>query len=386
MYQSKPKYLRLHGKKWHFKVRLTKELQQHSSFKGKTHFVKSLGTDSLQTALAKRDQYLAWLHDLTTSLSNNTITSQSPFPSEPCLHTPTYVQAKVPPPEATLKEALEKTLEIKQGVIQNSEIKRYENSFKAFKSFLNKQHINLESIRRQHVTGFVQYQRNSLTDKTILGHLNRLSVMFNTALDFELVKAKNPFKGHRLSAKPTQRRSNYYPKHIKAIYQSLPDDCKLAWKICYFTGLRAGELFQLDKNSLIECESATGTVLCLQVATNGGKTENATRLVPVHNAIKDDLKDFSGFPVSQTAFKNKRSKSVLKLYGSEFAKSHDTHSLRHTFITTLVDALGNAELVEWLVGHSRSHRRSTTYQNYFHGFGLDKLNQAVQLMPNIFED
>lgn len=383
MYHVNPKYLRLHGNKWHLKIRLTKEIQELHEFKGKTHWVKSLSTDSLTVALQRRDQYLAWLYDLQHGIEL-VHAEQTTLPTSRTVmvDSPSTQSSK---PLATLNEAYEKTLTIKQGMIKDNELQRYRVSFSSFINYLKVKQPTLQSLKRQQATGFIQHLREQQrTDKTIHGHLNRLSVIFKTALAYDLVDAKNPFTGHNISPKPTTRRSFYYPEQVKQIYQALPDEAKLPWKVCYFTGLRASELFELTQHSLKEVESASGKVLCLQIAVNGGKTENAKRLVPVHNALKAELADFTGFAITKLNFKDKRRQAVISSYGQDFAATHDTHSLRHTFITTLVDALGNTELVEWLVGHSRTHRRSTTYQNYFHGFGLDKLNNAVQLMPDIF--
>ncbi|MBO1926735.1 tyrosine-type recombinase/integrase, partial [Thiomicrorhabdus sp. 6S2-11] len=165
-------------------------------------------------------------------------------------------------------------------------------------------------------------------------------------------------------------------------HSALPDDSKLIWKTLYYTGLRPKELFNLKPEDIQKVEAKSKYVTCLSIAPKGdGKTKNATRLIPVHSELINDLKDFKGFSISQGTFEKRRRKAVIESYGEDFANNHDTYSLRHTFTTTLVSELGNADLVKWLVGHSRSG--DVTFHSYFHGYGLEKLEQAVESVPII---
>jgi len=390
VYPVNPKYLRFHGNTWHFKLRIPKKLLQLAIFEGKQTYVKSLQTDSLKEALNLRDKELARFD----GYSRLVMQGKHKEVSQLAKHSARYsmlgggeqltVNNQIIEPSRAIGEAFDKTVKVKRGAIRERELSRYKSTLDIFLSFLGQGDIGLELLKRKMVSEFIEHLKTSgLTDKTVLTHLGRLSVIYQTALAYEMVNGDNPFKGHGLSSKVTNKRSFYYPEQVKAIYDELPADSKLAWKVCFFTGLRAGELFALDKTNIVEVEAATKKVLCFEVAKHGGKTENAKRLVPIHEALRVDLEGFNGFPISQSTFEKRRRRAVVAKYGEAFADSHDTHSLRHTFVTTLVDALGNAELVEWLVGHSRSHR-GVTYQNYFHGYGLDKLDSSVQSLKDIF--
>ena len=394
---TNPKYLRKHGRIWQLRVRIPIEAKaSHPKLNGKTYLIRSLKTESLSRALQVRDEYLAWFIDacnglitpepvIDSSLHQSYYAgSIQKFSQSSCVENQQITETQNEILEVTFYTAYLKTLKVKQNVIKDKEFKRYKLTYDTFIKFIGDDSILMKRLRRKDISRFIEYLKQSqLGSKTITSYLGRLSSIYQVAESYEMVKGDNPFKGHRLSTKPMKKRSFYYPSQVKAIYEHLPEDSKLAWMICYFTGLRASELFSLNKDSIIELESASGKVRCFEIAKHGGKTENAARFIPIHHSLEPYLRDFDGFAISQSTFEKRRRKAVISLYGKEFADTHDTHSLRHTFITTLIDTLGNAELVEWLVGHSRNHR-TVTYKNYFHGFGLDKLKVAVKSLENVF--
>jgi site-specific recombinase XerD len=434
-----PKYLTKHHQTFYFKKRLSKKFLKLGlpEFEGKKFHVKSLKTDSLSEALRLRDIELARLDRLECgemlslrdeykkSLKRiwgnpspampNKVRIQNEVLEEIAEHTfpyridyideqgnhqidydedikqDAYVQSlnaylsglrgEIVDSPDTLRDALKLTLDGKKlKGVSSKELSRYVNTVDTYLTFLGVDDILLSELRRKDSFLFVNYLKSkNLTEKTILGKTTHLSNIFKIAKDHELVFTNNPFNELNLSTRVTKQRQMYTHNEAERVLHALPQDSKLIWKTLYLTGLRPSELFCLNESNLVWKESKNGQVLCFAVKPDGdGKTEAASRYVPLHSSLIDDYKDFKGYPISQSTFEKRRARAVLNCFGEEFAKTHDTYSLRHTFITTLVDELEDENLVKWLVGHAVT---GVTFTNYFHGYKLDKLNGAVQLVP-----
>jgi site-specific recombinase XerD len=437
---SKHRYLVKHHQTYVFKKRLNSRLQELPIFEGKAFYTKSLKTDSLSKALILRDKELARLEALEQGSINDlrelyydklvekyglplvgTSQAKDAVYSLGVEEVPNIINEYIDGHEHTsqgfqvlydeegveadpefqavqdyiamakgdsvasrysLRDAFKKTIQVKKDQISDKELQRYEKVLDSFLAFLKMDDINLSSLQKKYSMHYVEELRSTLTDKTILGYFSKLSVIFNTAESYGMVEGVNPFKSLNLSSKVTNKRKNYYPEEIRAIYNELPDDSKLVWQVSYFTGLRPKELFSLKASSIIEVQAKDKLIKCFDIMPDGkGKTENATRLIPIHTSLLPKLESFNGFKISQSTFEKRRRKAVLSCYDESFANQHDTYSLRHTFVTTLADELEDVNLVKWLVGHSH---QDVTFKNYFHGYGLQKLSSAVEKLDDVF--
>ncbi|QCU90543.1 tyrosine-type recombinase/integrase [Thiomicrorhabdus sediminis] len=284
----------------------------------------------------------------------------------------------------TQAKQLAKEKALKDGKAQRY-IQSFDNVVSKFLGFLNAQDIELKRVDTLTVDNYVDYRIDQgVTPKTAKNDVTTLSTIFKTAHRKQLVKGNNPFREPNLTAKPTKRRSAYDVSEVKQVLNALPERFRLFWKVGYYAGMRRSELISLNSGSIVELESKHGTVKCFSIAPDGdGKTENATRYIPIHPDLEADLAGFEGFDFAANTFGNHRLKVTRELFGDEYAKTHDLHSLRHTFSTTLHNHLTEQpNMVDWLTGHSRTNY-SESYRTYFHGYGLDKLYEAVKAIPKL---
>ena len=353
-------------------MRIPKALKDHPSYKSKEFIYKSLYTDSLSQAIRLRDHELAKVLSVVNNEETFYIETNEPLEIPIGTH------------KTTLKEALELTLKTQKSKVSQATINGYKNAVKHLLKTLKDEHTILSSVSVRDVNQHIERLRDKVTEKTINNHLHYLSTVFKVAKRNGRVTRNNPFTNFGLSNTATNARQPYSRSQVLAVYQGLPLRLRLAWKILYYTGMRRSELFNLNADSIVDLEAEQGLISCFSIAPNGeGKTANATRFIPIHPDLKNDLTDFQGFDYSPNTFGSYRKKTVELLFGKKFAKTHDTHSLRHTFSTTLHNHFPDQpQLVDWLTGHSRTIR-SESFQTYFHGYGLDRLYEAIKAIPKI---
>ena len=130
----------------------------------------------------------------------------------------------------------------------------------------------------------------------------------------------------------------------------------------YFTGMRLSEVFAAKFK-------IAGNVICFDVATEGGKTEAANRLIPINYDLrpwlehKYNLTNSVGLIWSRPTHDSVGKKFgrlknvVLEKVGitdPEQKKEYVHHSFRHGFVTMLIEAGFNELEFSDLTGHSKS--------------------------------
>jgi len=425
-----PEHLTKQYNTWTFQRRVPNELREHPLFKGKTTIRKSLKTDSLTTALKLRDQENARLESLIKGdfITNYDLAYEelikhegNPIALDPereealqshmdahmeahrigdtldkaykkdpeLMAIMSYYQRAIGQEQSAVKATLIQALELtKDKAKQDGHAQRYINSFdnvvSKFLDYLGIEDIELSKIDTVTVDEYIQHRLKEVTTKTVKNDITTLSTIFKTTKRKRMVTTDNPFLEPDLSTKPNTPREAFNVSEAKAVLEALPEQYKLPWMIAYYTGIRRAELFKLDASSIVVRESEKGLIKCLSIAPDGtGKTENATRLIPIHPELEPYLKDFKGFDFSANTFGKYRLRVTKELFGEDFAERHPLHSLRHTFSTTLHNHFPEKpQLVDWLTGHTRSIR-SESFQSYFHGYGLDQLYDAVEAIPSL---
>jgi site-specific recombinase XerD len=279
----------------------------------------------------------------------------------------------------TLQDALVKALAVRERRgVSAKELKRYTKTVKDFLDFIGEDDVVLSSIRKRDVMDYVEHLRVSLTDKTVLSKTSKLSNVFKTAQQYEMVDGENPFTGLGLSSKVNKRREVFTYSEAKKVFNALPEDSKLIWQTLYHTGMRPNELFSLQAKDIVFKEGSSGLVRCFSIKPEGdGKTEAATRFIPIHSSLLEFYESFDGFSISQSTFEKRRRKAILSCFDDKFADTHDTYSLRHSFVTTMIDELSDKAFADYLVGHKGS---DVAFKHYFHGYKLDKIKAAVELI------
>ena len=175
----------------------------------------------------------------------------------------------------------------------------------------------------------------------------------------------NPFANVRLKGfKNKTSRKPFTSEMLTELLKASKSDADMEQLIMcsYYTGMRLSEVFTAKFKSV-------GDVLCFDVATEGGKTESAKRLIPIHDDLRSWLEkkyqngQTNGLQWSTTTHDSVGKKfgrlknSILEQVGvtdPEQKKEYVHHSFRHGFVTMLIEAGFNELEFADLTGHSKS--------------------------------
>ena len=228
------------------------------------------------------------------------------------------------------------------------------------------------------------------TQKTVKGYMTCLSQIWEEAQALGEIPygAQNPFLKHKLKddSIPFDALDRFQVQLI--LNQELQPEDRLLYLMGYYTGARASELIALDRSHIVEKEIDDGNIIqCLSIAKKtesnrrGGKTDNATRTIPIHSKLLPWLKDFNGFETTYDAFTKRRKKLFVELFGKDSPGRIVFHSLRHNFITQVVNLTGSDLIAQNLTGHSTKGSGATA--RYYHGAGLGMLAAAIENIPEV---
>ncbi|EPD1673503.1 TPA: tyrosine-type recombinase/integrase [Escherichia coli] len=220
-------------------------------------------------------------------------------------------------------------------------------------------------------------------------HLKLWRSLFKTYLvDQKDILTKSPTDGISYEVKPN-RGGNYTASELSLIKEylfALPDSDYRKWYFLtlVYTGARRGEIEKIRKHHIRKDEE-TGR---WYIFIDGGKTEHARRQVPIHRAIEagllacvESLKDSdSVFNLPNYTTITEDWVGLLRLLDipdyNEYGLKRRVHSLRHTFITNAIAAVGNSALVQFVVGHSRTPSLGIT-SRYTHTPSISVLLQVI---------
>lgn len=164
-----------------------------------------------------------------------------------------------------------------------------------------------------------------------------------------------------------------------------------------YTGARLNEIGQLQLNDIRQQDG----IWCFDFNDNGDgkrlKNDGSRRLVPLHPKLIElgfleyiDTLRKQGesrlFPKLTYTTKSGWGRNLGRWFNEEFlvqlgikSKSLVFHSLRHTVVTTLLQASVEEQIVKAIVGHSQS---GVTQQHYFKkGYTLGQLKVALSKVP-----
>lgn len=204
-------------------------------------------------------------------------------------------------------------------------------------------------------------------------HLKLWRSLFNTYLvDQKDILTKSPTDGISYEVKPN-RGGSYTASELSRIKEylfALPDSDYRKWYFLtlVYTGARRGEIEKIRKHHIRKDEETERWYIFI----DGGKTEHARRQVPIHRAKEagllacvESLKDSgSVFNLPNYTTITEDWVGLLRLLDipdyNEYGLKRRVHSLRHTFITNAIAAVGNSALVQFVVGHSRTQSLGIT--------------------------
>jgi integrase len=225
----------------------------------------------------------------------------------------------------------------------------------------------------------------------------RWSIRYEEAKRFIVTNQRNPSK-YNLEEhdmlnwlKATRKRMNageLKPERVEQFKKLLSvsrSDVKLAIAICYYTGLRRGELLGLTWKDVGNDISVTKQLDTQHNITTDPKTKNSFRSIPIPQALRKMLKqyhDTQPLDISRRIFPRPYGtyygmKQAMKL----ISKDLSPHCLRHTYATNLLAKGMDIRTVAALLGDNAK----TVINTYIH-YNDDMRSAAAKEIEKIFAE
>ncbi|CAM6963572.1 MULTISPECIES: tyrosine-type recombinase/integrase [Klebsiella] len=227
-----------------------------------------------------------------------------------------------------------------------------------------------------------------ISSANVKKHLKIYSSFFKVFLkDEKDIIEKSPTEGIRYEV--TENKGGHYSRpEMQRLIERLSTFTD--WRKDYFltliyTGARRGELAAIRKEHIRKDEETGRYYIFIE----GGKTEHAQRQIPLSKQIeglllarikplKSDGLVFGDLPTYEhIAFlwRSLMEECNIPKY-NEFGQKRVIHACRHTFISEAIAKTGNAALVQFVVGHSRTQSLGITAR-YTHRPALNQLLTVV---------
>ncbi len=365
------------------------------------------------------DEQLEKMHDIYTELMGNSFSEYEPFETgegkkktvihDEVLHdnASNYLQAiereaekrgkkffyKPHPYHAQIKSLCEDY--IKELIADGRDRKTQSKarlSVQRFLDFLEQDDIELRLITSKLLNDYrKQASSEDRSLSTFRSDLHHLSSIFEFAkregMLFEHLL--NPFKNVKLTNLREGETREPFTREILEMLVKLSEgdrDRLQTVILSYYTGMRISEVYTAK---VVTYENT----LCLSVAEDGGKTQSATRIIPMHNQLIKFLNDRNWMPsmnegfVWETSSDNGLGKKFLRLKNnalgkldlSEHSSSYVHHSFRHGFSRMLLQKGYNELEAADLLGHKRENiGRTEAGRSYFSRQDISKLVQMVE--------
>ncbi len=277
-------------------------------------------------------------------------------------------------------------------------------------------HLTMDKIKPLHIVEFLNsLQRDGarldgkpggLSEQTILHHHRVLSVVFNTAVQWGVMR-ENPMPRVKPPRVRKTKAAAYDEKQTAAMLEALekePLKYRVLIHLALVTGLRRGELMGLEwrdidfqKNTL-EVNRASQSLAGYGTFTKEPKTEESKRLVSLPLPTVQLLKEYRKEWLEEKIKIGDLWKGSERLWVTwdgrpahaqtpthwfpKFLKRHglphlNFHGLRHTSATLLISQGADVRSVSGRLGHSRT---STTMDIYVHS-----LRKADEAAANIMQ-
>ncbi|SFJ88195.1 hypothetical protein SAMN04488079_102166 [Methylophaga sulfidovorans] len=209
--------------------------------------------------------------------------------------------------------------------------------------------IDIDQIEYEQVNDcLIAELEAGVSGSTLNGHLWGLSKMWSRAKRAKLVSGDNPFTGHKISKKG----KSYDPftmEEIRDLYQHADPEFKTLIHAGATTGARIGEMLRAEVKVLHD------QPCWLFNFKEKGKTEQSTRIVPLHESL--DLPEGFTFKIPyRTALRTMR-EHVDKVLGTRHheltgePRKLSFHSFRSTIITQLRRMRYSDKAIGSITGH-----------------------------------
>ena len=262
---------------------------------------------------------------------------------------------------------------------------KVKNASKRFLEYREVADIELRLITPKIVSDYIKFARTEdRAIRTFRNDINYLGAVFEFAKrEGFLNNFENPFRGQRMiNFKEPEKREPFTNEMISKLLDLASEDKELTQLIyiSYYTGMRLDEIFTAK---LFKEEN----VRVFNVAENGGKTESATRIIPLHSGLKK-ISLFNWMSPSSTAlgkrFGRLKNKMLVQMEMEEHKKNYVHHSFRHGFSKTLLTARYSELEIADLTGHKKSNiGRTQAGKTYFSRQPISKLIQMIESIPKL---
>ena len=301
------------------------------------------------------------------------------------------------PHKVTLNYAAEKYMEemAKEGRPKKTQSK-VKNAAKRFLEFRELPDMELERISPKLLKQYINQARiENRAESTFKNDIHYLGRVFDWAKqEGWLGNLPNPFRDLRIVGLKSKTERWPFSHEMLIRMKNTPEvkedhDIRQLFWISYFTGMRISEVFSARYKTV-------DGVLCFDVASEGGKTASARRIIPLHSCLHDFLdepKDGDSVEFKATSATNLGKRfgrfkdRVLDDMGQGGDKRHyGHHSFRHGFITALLAAGYNEVEIADLTGHKKSNiGRTEAGKTYFHRQGMRKLREMIEAVPKLIK-
>lgn len=170
--------------------------------------------------------------------------------------------------------------------------------------------------------------------------------------------------------------------------------------LCFYTGLRIGELLALTWNDIDfdrKIMSINKSVFYTKIdgkyetIIDTPKTRKSTRAIPLPKQILDKLKEIKKHSKSEYVLSTRDGKMVnVRTYQRTFerilsrlnVKVRNFHSLRHTFATRAIELGMDVKTVSEILGHNSPVITLNRYSHSLMSYKTDMMNKMGKLLEN----
>jgi integrase len=222
--------------------------------------------------------------------------------------------------------------------------------------------------------------KQGVSGSTIDGHLFGLRQIWDRARQSKLVNGDNPFQKHNIKKDSTPY-DTFTKTEIKKLYDAAEGELKVLIHAGAVTGARI--------NELLTCEVRTPSTYdhpCFFFKfKDKGKTEQSTRVVPVHHSLA--LPEGFHFTLKGSTAQDQVRKLINRVLGVRLnemtgeARRLSFHSFRSTVITELTTDHGiNEKIVGSISGHTAGSSRAGSIRTYIQPSDLTMKKKVIDLI------
>ena len=267
------------------------------------------------------------------------------------------------------------------------------NAAKRFLTFRELPDMELKRISQKLVSDYVKQARlENRSENTFKNDIHYLACVFRWAnQEGYLENMNNPFRDVRIIG--LKKKNSKLPFTNEILNELISEetvtndsDLSQLVGVSYYTGMRISEVYT---SKFVTVDD----VLCFDVASEGGKTDAAPRIIPLHNELKVKLASRYKFADGERLdWKSPNAVALGKRFGriknqivERLGRGLDTanyghHSFRHGFITALLQAGFTEPEITDLTGHKKSNiGRTEAGKTYFARQSVGKLKSMIDL-------